>query len=79
MGSCLKQMYRYVHINRCRQYLEAMKQIIIVFHRAILTLLQIYITMNIICLACDKGYYGPNCVCSVTYCDHVNSCIVIWR
>lgn len=27
MGSCLKQMYRYVHIYRCRQYLEAMKQI----------------------------------------------------
>lgn len=22
---------------------------------------QIHKTMNIICLACDKGYYGPNC------------------
>lgn len=33
----------------------------IVFDRAILTLLQIYMTMNIICIDCDKGYYGPNC------------------
>lgn len=31
------------------------------FDRAILTLLQIYKTMNIICIACDKGYFGTNC------------------
>lgn len=61
MGSCSKEMYRYVQIYRCRQTLEAIKQIIIVFDRAILTLLQIYMTMNIICIDCDKGYYGPYC------------------
>lgn len=41
--------------------MEAIKQIMIVFDRAILTLLQNYMTMNIICIDCDKGYYGPNC------------------
>lgn len=32
-----------------------------VFDRAILTLSQIYNSMNIICIACDKGYQGLNC------------------
>lgn len=32
------------------------------FDRAILTILQIYKTMNIICIVCDKGYTGINCV-----------------
>lgn len=31
------------------------------FDRAILTLLQIYKTMNIICIVCDKGYFEINC------------------
>lgn len=31
------------------------------FDRAILTLLQIYKTINIICIVCDNGYTGINC------------------
>lgn len=31
------------------------------FDRAILTLLQIFMTMNYICIDFDKGYSGPNC------------------
>lgn len=46
----------------------------IVFDRAIFTLFQIYMTMNIICIACDKGYYGTNCDSKCSFPFHGYNC-----
>lgn len=54
------------------------------FDRAILTFLQIYKTMNIISIVCDKGYFGINCdiKCPFHYygydCQYVCDCNVTY-